>query len=246
MLSIAATFGSTINPRNFWFWFGGIWLGVGVPFLLLGGYFAWNELTLEPRLERAGQRAQGVVLVKSSGDGSDSRHSNLQIQYRFTTAAGKTVLGEAFVSEASWEAVRERDAVTVTYLPHSPRTNRIDGRLVQWVMPVIFCGAGAMLTLLGGFVMLKAVSAARFARRMREQGYATEAEVVEVAPTGYMLNRVRQWVVLYRYRDHAGIEHDGRSPTMPREEAARWHPGDRVTVHFDRGRPGRSAWPVER
>lgn len=25
-----------INPCNFWFWFGGIWLGVGLLFLLFG------------------------------------------------------------------------------------------------------------------------------------------------------------------------------------------------------------------
>jgi hypothetical protein len=187
-----------------------------------------------------------VVLMKSRDGASDNRYPTFRVQYRFKNSAGETVRGEAPVSEAAWEALRERAAVGVTFLPDSPGTNRIDGRVVQWVMPVVFCGAGAILTLLGGFVMLKAVSAARFARRLREQGYATEAEVVEVAPTGYMLNRVRQWVVHYRYRDHAGIEHDGRSPTMPREEAERWHPGDRATVHFDHLRPGRSAWPVER
>ena len=246
MSSIVPASASPINPRNFWFWFGGIWLGVGVPFLLLGAFFAWNELTLESRLARAGQRAQGMVLVKSWGDGSDSRHPNLHVKYRFTTAAGKTVRSDATVSEPVWEALREREAVSVTYLPDSPRTNRIDGRVVQWVMPIVFCGVGAVLTLLGGFVMLKAISAARFVRRLREQGLPVQAEVIEVTPTGYMLNRVRQWVVLYRYRDHAGIEHDGRSPAMPKEEAERWHPGDRVPVLFDRLRPGRSAWTGER
>jgi hypothetical protein len=235
-----------INPRNFWFWFGGVWLGVGLPFLLLGAFFAWNELTLESRLARAGQRAQGMVLVKSWGDGSDSRHPNLRVQYRFTAAAGKTMRSEATVSEEAWEALRERAAVSVTYLPDSPRANRIDGRVVQWVMPVVFCGIGAVLTLLGGFIMLKAISNARFVRRLREQGFSVEAEVIEVTPTGYMLNRVRQWVVLYRYRDHSGIEHDGRSPTMQKEEAERWHPGDRVTVYFDPLKPGRSAWTAER
>lgn len=237
---------SLINPRNFWFWFGGIWLGVGLPFLLLGAFFAWYELTLETRLARAGQHAQGMVLVKSWGDDSDNRHRDFRVQYRFTAAAGKTVRSETVVSERAWQALREREAVSVTYLPDWPRTNRIDGRVVQWVMPSIFCGVGAMLTLLGGFVLLKAISTARFARRLREHGFPVEAEVIEVTPTGYMVNRVRQWVVLYRYRDHAGIEHDGRSPTMQKEDAGRWHPGDRVTVHFDPLRPDRSAWTVQR
>lgn len=237
---------SPINPRNFWFWFGGIWLGVGLTFLPLGAYFAWNEGTLESRLARDGQRASGIVLVKSRGDGSDRRHPDLRVQYRFTTAAGITVHGDAAVSEPAWEAMREREAVSVTYLPDSPRTNRIDGRVVQWFMPAVFSGVGAMLTLLGGFVMLKAISAARLLRRLREQGFSAAAEVIEVSATGYVLNRVRQWAVRYRYRDHVGIEHDGRSPAMPKEEAERWHPGDQVTVLFDRLRPGRSTWTGER
>lgn len=246
MTSIVPASVSPINPRNFWFWFGGIWLGVGVPFFLLGAFFAWNELTLESRLKSGGQHAQGMVLVKSWGDGSDSRHQNLHVQYRFTTAAGKTVRSDAVVSERAWQALHERGAVGVTYLTDWPRTNRIDGRVVQWVLPVVFCGVGAMLTLLGGFIMMKAISTARFVRRLREHGFPVEAEVIEVTPTGYMVNRVRQWVVLYRYRDHAGIEHDGRSPTMQKEDAERWHPGDRVRVHFDPLRPGRSAWTGER
>lgn len=234
------------TPRNFWFWFGGIWLVIGLPFLLLGAIFAWNELTLESRLKSGGMQAQGMVLVKRWGNASDSRFRDFRVEYRFTTPGGKTVRSETVVSERAWQALREREAVSVTYLPDWPRTNRIDGRVVQWVMPVVFCGVGAMLTLLGGFVMLKAISTTRFARRLREHGFPVEAEVIEVTPTGYMVNRVRQWVVLYRYRDHAGIEHDGRSPAMPNEEAGRWHPGDRVTVHFDPLRPGRSAWTGER
>lgn len=237
---------SPINPRNFWFWFGGIWLGVGIPFLLLGAFFAWYELTLESRLKSGGQPALGMVLGKSWSDGSEDRHRSFRVQYRFTTAAGKTVRNDALVSSAAWEALRERESIGVTYLPDSPRTHRIDGRVTQWVMPAIFCGLGTMLTLLGGFVVLKAVSAARFGRRLREHGFPVQAEVIEVTPTGYMVNRVRQWVVLYRYRDHAGIEHDGRSPTMQQEDAERWHSGDRVTVHFDPLKPGRSAWTKER
>ena len=236
---------SPINPRNFWFWFGGIWLGVGLPFLLIGAYFAWDEFTLDQRLERSGQRVQGMVLVKKWDGGSDGKHPSFHVRYRFNSAAGRAMVSEAEISEPAWVALREREPVGVTYLPDSPRTNRVDGRVVKWLMGAIFCAAGALLTLLGGFVMLKAIAAARLLRRLREEGNSTEAKVIEVAPTGYMLNRVRQWRVLYRYRDYAGIEHDGRSPAMPKETAERWHPGDRVKVYFDPLKPGRSAWTSE-
>jgi hypothetical protein len=55
---------SSINPRNFWFWFGGIWLGWGaVPPAV--AFFAWNELTLG----RLAPDSVCMVLVKSWGDG---------------------------------------------------------------------------------------------------------------------------------------------------------------------------------
>jgi hypothetical protein len=126
-----------------------------------------------------------------------------------------------------------------------PRLNRIDGRLVQWIMPGIFCGAGALITLLGGFVVLRAKSGARFERRLREQGLTAEARIVDVAPTAYSVNRVRQWRVRYCYTDHAGVEHEGRSPPLAPEQAQRWSAGDRIQVRFDRLHPARSAWRVE-
>ena len=245
MSSVNPERASPINPRNFWYWFGGIWLTVGVPFLVIGGYAVWNELTLEQRFARAGERAQGMVLVKRWDRGSDGKYPSFHVRYRFTTSEGRTVDSESEVSEQAWEALRERQPASVSYLSDSPRTNRIEGWVPQRLMPAIFCGLGAIITLLGGFVVLKAISGARFERRMREQGLTTAAEVFEVAPTGYMLNRVRQWKVHYRYRDHAGIEHEGRSPSMSPEQAQRWHPGDRVKIRFDRLRPGRSAWTGE-
>ncbi len=237
---------AAMNGRNFWYWFGGIWLAVGLPFLMLGGWFAWYELTLEQRLALSGRTAQGMVLVKSWGTGNSSgRQSDPRVKYRFTTADGKTIHAEATVTESAWDALREREAVEVSYLPGTPRANRIDGRPVQWVLPLVFSAVGGILTLIAGFILLKASANARFARRLRTQGLTAEAEISHVAPTGYMVNRVYQWAVYYRYRDHAGNEHEGRSPPMPEELARRWQPGDHVQVMFDRLRPGRSAWPEQ-
>ncbi len=234
-----------VNPRNFWLWFGGIWLLVGVPFLLIGGFFAWNELTLEQRLAQAGQRADGLVLQKRWERGADGNFPAFHVRYRFATAEGKKVVSETEVSEQAWDALRERESLVVTYDADFPRLNRIDGRLAQWIMPGIFCGVGALITLLGGFVVLRALSGARFERRLREQGLTAEARIVEVAPTAYSVNRIRQWRVRYCYTDHAGVEHEGRSPPLAPEQAQRWSAGDRVRVRFDRLHPARSAWSVE-
>jgi len=148
--------GGPINDGNFWFWFGGIWLAVGLPFVLIGSGVGWYELTLEERLARGGAPASGVVLVKSWNGGKDERSPSFRVQYRFETARGETVRGEAVVSEEAWESYHEQEAVSVTYLPDSPRTSRIPGRVVQWLLPAIFGALGGLLTLLGGFVLLKA------------------------------------------------------------------------------------------
>ncbi len=233
------------NPRNFWFLFGGIWLVVGVPFLLIGGFFAWNEFTLEQRLARAGQRADALVLQKRWERGSDGKFPASYVRYRFATAEGKVVVSETEVSAQTWDALRERESIPVTYDAEFPRLNRIDGRLVQWIMPGIFSGVGAVITVLGGFVVLRTLSRTRFERRLREQGLTTEGRIVDVAPTAYSVNRVRQWRVHYRYADYAGIEHEGRSPPLSPEQAQRWNPGDRIQVRFDRLHPARSAWTTD-
>jgi len=148
--------GGLIHAGNFWFWFGGIWLAVGLPFVLIGSGVGWYELTFEDRLARGGAPASGVVLVKSWDGGGDGRSPSFRVQYRFETARGQTVRAEAVVTEEAWESYHEQEAVSVTYLPDSPRTSRIPGRMVQWVLPAIFGAVGAILTLLGGFVLLKA------------------------------------------------------------------------------------------
>lgn len=154
--NISSRRGGPINDGNFWFWFGGIWLAVGLPFVLIGSGVGWYELTFEERLARGGAPASGVVLVKSRDGGKDGRSPSFRVQYRFETARGETVRAEAVVSEETWESYHEQEAVSVTYLPDSPRTSRIPGRMVQWLLPSIFGALGALLTLLGGFVLLKA------------------------------------------------------------------------------------------
>lgn len=148
--------GGLVNADNFWFWFGGIWLAVGVPFLLIGVGVGWYELTLEGRLARTGESASGVVLVKSWDGGSEGRSPSFRVQYRFSTSRSETVRAEASVSEEAWESYHEQEPVSVTYLPQWPRTNRIPGRVVQWLLPAIFGALGSLLTLLGGFIVLKA------------------------------------------------------------------------------------------
>jgi len=232
-----------ITPANFWFWFGGIWLAVGVPFLAGGLYAGWHELTLDERLERAGVVARGMVVSKELRRSSSDSEPSHKVKFRFDAPDGAAVKGEAVVDAQTWDSLREREPVTVRFLPDSPRQHRIPGQQSElWILATIFVGLGGLITVLGGFVVWRAASWREFVRRVAREGFRVDAKVLEVRPSNYRINRVPQWVILYRYRDHNGIEHEGKSPPMSPEEAYPWKAGDRGEVRYGRDRPQRSVW----
>jgi hypothetical protein len=232
-----------ITPANFWFWFGGIWLAVGVPFLAGGLYATWYELTIEERLERAGMVARGMVVSKELRRPSNADNPEHKVRFRFQTPDGATMKGEAAVDGETWDSLRERETVTVRFLADSPRQHRIPGQQSELLtMAAIFVGLGALVTLLGGFTLWRASSWRGFVRRVAREGFRADAEVLEVRQTNFRINLVPQWVIVYRYRDHNGIEHQGKSQSMAPEEAHRWKAGDRGEVRYGRDRPQRSVW----
>lgn len=232
-----------INPANFWIWFGGIWLAVGVPFLAGGLYAGWQEFTIDERLEHDGMVARGMVVSKQIRHGSSGSEPDYKVTFRFNTPDGATIRSEAAVDGQTWDALVEREPVAVRFLPDSPRQHRIPGRQSEhWILAAMFTGLGGLITVLGGFVVWRATSWRAFVQRVAREGFRVEAEVVEVRPCNYMINRVRQWMIVYRYRDHNGIEHQGKSPPMAPELAQQWQPGDRGEVRYGRDRPQRSVW----
>ncbi|HEX2095198.1 MAG TPA: DUF3592 domain-containing protein, partial [Longimicrobiaceae bacterium] len=152
------SFGPT--EQTFWLWFGGIWLGVGFPFLCIGvgaGVQTWSR---HDRLDRDGHTTAGMVLTKtiSSSDDSGPEHS---LTYRFTTPDGRTLKDEAEVDPDTWDRLTERGPVQVTYLPRNPGVHRVEGEGRDYVLALIFSALGSLLTLLGGFVFLRGWSILR-------------------------------------------------------------------------------------
>lgn len=101
-------------------------------------------------------------------------------------------------------------------------------------MPVAFA-------LLGAAILVARTQAFVTRRRLRSSGQRAMAEVVGLADAHFEINDVSQWVVRYRYRA-GGLEHEGESPMMPRGDAGRWSPGDRVMIAYDPARPESSTW----
>lgn len=229
------------SADNFWLFFGGIWLLVGFPFLCIGLGVAGSTYLRHQRLDEAGRATEGIVLTKSYSDDGDSsaRHS---VGYRFTAPGGRVLRGTADVDGATWDRLAERGPVRVTYLPSDPATHRIDGETRDWLLGGIFAVVGGIFTILGGFVFVRGLQVLRRVERLERGGREAEAEVLEVAPGSISVNDVPQYVIRYRYVDHRGKTHAGRSAPMPPEEAEAWQAGDRGTVRYDADRPGASVW----
>ncbi len=215
-------------------------------FLVVGVVFLANGIQgsrLEERYREHGITAQAIVLDKAierakRGERSRTRYV---IAYRFTTAQGDVVEDSAEVSVEEWERIEAGHPFPVTYLsgePQSSRASAEDGRIVA----LVFTGLGGIFTLLGGGLTLVSLRLILRAWRLSREGFVAEGTVVHIGPTNTTINRVRQWRIRYRYRDHLGRSQEGDSHLLAPEEASAWHEGDTGVVRFDRERPNRSIW----
>lgn len=233
-----------ITPKNFWFWFGGIWFTVGAPFLVIGLYVGVQQATVGKRLDAEGKTVEGTVLTKarrtsSSGSGR-SGGTTYEVTFRFLTADG-FVQGRAEVSGTTWDSLVEREPIRVTYLPEAPHHHRIAGQANGWILPGIFSVVGGIVTTLGGFILWRARSRLRTTERLQREGVTTSATISDIRAANIRINGVRQVAVHYRYQDDRGQSYSGKETFSP-EEAARWKEGDRTTVRYDRRKPAQSIW----
>ena len=147
----------SLAMQSFWVRFGSIWLFVGMPFLIIGIYTAIQTVNQQERFRKEGQSTQGMVLTKAIQGGKKNSDSNYKITYRFSTPDGKKVNGNASVSPELWDRLEERGPVQVTYLSDKHQSNRVEGKRVDWMLPIGSGIAGFIFTFLGGFVLFKAL-----------------------------------------------------------------------------------------
>jgi Protein of unknown function (DUF3592) len=223
--------------RSFWLWFGGIWCAVGLPFLIAGMVVAHTERTYQ----REGHVIQGVVISKELRRATNNQGTSYRVTYRFTTPHEQRIEGQGTVSRDTWDALTEEGPVAVRYLPQAPTTNRLEGES-DWFLALIFLSLGGVFAPVGGVVLLKAVRRLRTERRLLRTGLVTEGTVTEVTETNVHFNNRRLWTIRYRYQDHLGKLHEGRSGYLDAEEAAACHIGGTGIVRFDRHHPAHSLW----
>jgi Protein of unknown function (DUF3592) len=231
-----------IAPGNFWFVFGGLWLAVGALFASIGGVVLWRDSTLEQRLALEGTTVPGVVLAKRMQGGRD-QEPRFEIDYRFTPAAGALTEQTATIDGKTWDALVEGEPVAVNYVREAPWLNRIPGQTAErLILGIVFTGLGSLLAAAGGAILWWAAARRKLVHELAREGMRVDGEVVEVAPANFRINWTPQLTIRYRYRDHAGMVHEGKTPPLASEEAQRSRAGDRGEVRYERDRPQRSVW----
>jgi hypothetical protein len=223
--------------------FSGIWMIVGLTFLIAGIYM----FTADRRFAREAQVTNGTVLSKDvhqKRDRGGDTSRTYSVRYRFTAPDGAALEGESDVDYERWRALVERAPVRIAFLPSKPSTNRVEGTSRLW-MTVMFTLMGGLFAIAGAVIGASGIRSGRRAKRLRESGLIAEATVTAVEPTRMTINGRRQGRVAFEFRDYQGRVQTGRTGYLPLDEAMRWKAGDRVAIRYNRDRPAQSLWDPE-
>jgi len=228
-----------VARRSLMLWFGAAWLLVG-SFFFLGGTY---DVLQERHYQAGAQVVQGTALTKSIERASreGNPRTKYTITYRFSTMDGRIFENNVEVSVEEWEKLEEGSPLRITYLPDAPQSSRIGGKkdLGSALASAVL---GGTFALIGGIFFFRSFRQVRRGLRLRREGTVAEGTVLEVASSRIRINRVRQWQIRYRYKDHFGQTQEGKSGPLTPNEVSDWHVGDTGCVRFDRQRPKDSVW----
>ena len=227
--------------RSGLFWFGGIFLLVGVPLCAVGLFRFYDDW----RFAREARETQGTALAKeirrtrSSGSGSRRSNRHYEVVYRFAVN-GETFTGRDELSADGWNRVVEREPIDVRYRASDPSSSRLQSRNA-WVEQSFFVLLGALFGGIGGWIVTDAVRKARREWHLRLHGVKTQGTITRLAARNLKINKVQQWRLDYEYRDPVGNRFSAKF-TLPEDEAQSWKVGDAGGVLYDPARPADAVW----
>ena len=225
--------------KSFGFWFGGIWLVAGVPFLVVTIYLFYDDR----RYETEGRIVQGTVRTKevkrSRSNSSSSSTASYHVTYRFTTSNGEIIEGRDQLGQSRWEVLTEQGPIQIAYLPSNVNANRVFGQ-THLLLKVIFGILGTVFTAMGGTILFLAVRRVWFESHLRQVGVMIPATVTSVTPTSLEVNGSPQWRLDYSFEDRGRLQ--TRHVTLSPEDASEWDSGDRGIIRIDPKRPTRVVW----
>ncbi len=231
------------GARSFGFWFGGIFLLVGLPLFVTSLFLFYDDW----RFSQDARSTAGTVLTKSIRQSNVSRSSNgrrsprmhYEVTYRFSVE-GHTLEGRDELTQEDWERLKEHGPVPVLYLPQQLSSSRLAGHPPR-LMKVMFGLIGSVFTLIGGTVVVRSVRGARLEERLRLHGVSTQGTVTELGVGFLKVNDVQQWRLHFEYRDYQGHRHV-KTIGVPEDEARQWKVGDVGTVMYESARPTEAVW----
>lgn len=220
--------------------------GVAVPAgaILLAAGVALSFGAAETGLQyRDAIELRGVVTGKElvRADREKNPSTRFIARYRVTLPGGETAEAEGNLPRKAWEARAVGDEVPVRYLARERRilpeagSPEFEGAIIMGVI-------GAILFVVGLLVARGPVRRLFALARLLGSGVAASATVTSVFETSTSTQRMIFWRLRYRYRDPAGVEHEGESHLLPPDEAAEWRVGATGPILYDPSRPARSAW----
>jgi hypothetical protein len=104
----------------------------------------------------------------------------------------------------------------------------------------VFFAAGLVITLVGGYVVRRALMTAARDKRLQRSGIQVTATVTDIRRSPIDINRQARWHVLYRYEYSTGRAFEGKSRALAGDAVQGFQPGDQVLVKVDPRQPGES------
>lgn len=222
--------------KQFWLLFGSIWFFVGSIFAVVGAGMAWNDW----RYDKQGVVVEATVVRTYTTTGSKgSRY--YYVEYQFTAQDGHVRQSHDKVDRNTWQDLARGSKIRIQYLPSNPDSNRIPQSSNLWGA-IGFSAFGGVFGGIGGFLFFRGLNRVRTVQRLLREGVRIEGTVVSVEESSISVNRVRQWVVKYSYRDHMGQTHEAKSDYMSPGEASKWNEGDKGAVRIDQNQPEVCYW----
>ncbi len=237
--------GSKKNSHGrFFLIFGGIWLLFSIPFGLAGYFMLQNEKIYENNSQIIQGKLLSKYITEERKSGKKQSSKTYRLNYNFINEQGDEVKGKDSVDKTFWENLQEGQNLPIQIIPgQSADKNRVpyEGRSDS-LAAYIFMGFSVLMFVLGTCFLVPYFRKRSIYKRLAREGISVEAEITGVGPGNLTINKVRQWLVRYSYKDYQGKMHEGKSDHLNPAQAQHWTRGDKTKVKYDKLKPSVSIW----
>jgi hypothetical protein len=210
---------------------------IGVVFVV----FFWSRIATNLYLSTSGEPATAVVTRASEYIGNNIPGAMLYFTYEVN---GKTLKAKQHVRSSAY---REGEEVDVVYAPRYPALVGVRSEVTgsrQRRDAVVMGGIGLVLSAIGIPGLIRWVRRACALKTLAERGVSREGTVERVLERPYKLGSVTPLYLEYAFTGTDGQRRVSTSDDLPREAAADYKAGERLTVLQDPGNPETNAVDV--